>query len=476
MLLVTAALLGALTAIAGCCGSMVADPGKMDLPRTTKNMDKVHDRLVATGEKRLYAGAAVVDITTDLARGKGIFLGGFDSGRRNKGVRDPVYARALFLHDGYEPFVLVTIDTIGYMNDDVRDAVGLVTDRFQDRVVIGSTHNHVGPDTMGIWGCAFAGVLPVCSGRIPEYMEEVRHRIAHAVDLAAASAKPAKLRAGTAMAPRDLCLNIHDEIENVTDDLVRVLAFEDDDGKSIGVLANWGCHAESMWNDDQLSADWPGAFYKQWDREFGGVALFAPGALGGLAAPNPFAHKPDVERNPELSPGDLPVDDRVALRDHIGKALHQTVKAALAGSRAEGPGVRLHSLTRRIELPVLNWLYSYIGNRGLIRRTVRHEGTRQFLFTDVTALRILAGGRVVADLATIPGEPAPQLVQEIDRSSGAAVVLNIALGNDEIGYVLREDDWDLPYYEYERSMSLGKGTGTSIMGVIRDLRGELPGG
>ncbi|MBM4397057.1 MAG: hypothetical protein FJ087_15380 [Deltaproteobacteria bacterium] len=474
------ATIGVALFVHGCCGSMQTEPcpAKLGAPVPEKALDRVHAEIAARNDGKLYAGAAMVDITTDLARAKkGIYLGGFDMGRRNKGVRDPVYAHALYLDDGREPLVVVSLDVIGFMNDDVRLVRALASDRHREAIVIASTHDHVGPDTIGYWGPALGGYLPVCPGRVPEYMTLVRHLTARAIDEAAKSARPVRLRPGTGPVDPTLSLNIHPEIRKQKDDVVRVLAIEDAaDGKPVAVLANWGCHAEAMWNDDQLSADWPGVFYRRWQAEVGGVPVFVEGALGGLVSPNPGDEK--MAKAPEIMDvflEHMSTAERVALMERVGNGFFDAVRAVVAGAtRTYGPeGVTLKVASKRIELIQDNWVFDYMGKRRLIRRDATYRGGTTVLSSDIVAARIRAGGEVIADLATVPGEPTPPLVAEIDATSPAPVRFTVALGNDEVGYIVREADWDLAIYEYERQMSLGKPTGSVVLGAIKDLRSGL---
>jgi hypothetical protein len=461
--------------IAGCCGSQWRERQPPRLAPATKALDSVHERLARTGGGRLHAGAAVVDVTPELP----LFLGGFEAGRLSQGVRDPVFARALYLDDGQSPFVLVTIDVIGLQNDDVRECRELASDRWRDRILVASTHDHAGPDTIGLWGRTLAGVVPLCTGRIPEYMDDLRRKVALAVDAAALAARPARIRVAATRVEPVLSENVHEEIASQKDDLLRVLVVEGEDGAPIAGVANWGCHAEALGNDDHVSADWPGAFYRRWEREVGGVGIFAAGALGGLVAPNFRANL----RGPLPEPGrtiedyrieNQSITERLALMEAIGGAIADAAAAAARGAEALGPdGVTLSVATGRVKLEMDNWRFEYVDRKRLAPRSSKRSGGRTFVETDVVALRIRAEGRVVADLASVPGEPTPPVVEDLDATSDAPAKFNVALGNDEIGYILREAEFDRDAYEYERTLSLGSRTATRLVEAIRELRKGL---
>lgn len=463
--------------LVGCCCPWRKQSIEVPAPALEKALDQVHKKLSENPEPRLFAGAAMVDITTDLARQGRIYLGGFDMGRRNKGVRDPVYAHVLYLDDGRDLLVIVSLDLIGLMNDDIREIRAMASDQHQDRIVIASTHDHVGPDAIGYWGPALFGYLPLCPGTVPEYMAAMKRLAAHAIDQAALSARPARIRVATGTVDPSLSLNIHPEIRTQKDDLLRVLAVEDaSDGRPIAVLANFGCHAEAMWDDEQLSADWPGVFYERLAKEVGGVPIFVQGAVGGLVTVNPGDEKMRLE--PEIMDvfnKHMSREERLALRDRVGNTFFEAVRTIIGSAKeAFGPeGVSLSVAFAPIELEQHNWVFDYMGKRGLIRRETTYKGRTAILHSDVIAARIRASGRILLDIATIPGEPSPPLVADLDASSPAEVRITISLGNDEIGYILREADWPMPYYEYERTMSLGPGTGTVISKAIAALRAGL---
>ena len=466
-----------LVALSGCCGSMGPEHPFAEPPKLEKALDRVHDELSRRHDGLLYAGAALVDMSPAFP----VFIGGFDLGRVSQGVRDPILAHAVYLDDGRTPLVIVTIDTIGYQNDDVVEARDLATDHWGDHVVIATTHDHAGPDTIGIWGKSLLGLMPLCSGRVPAYMELVKYRIAEAIDQAVLSARPARLRAASIPVSPTLSENVHAEIATQKDDLARVLALEGVDGKPIAVIANWGCHAEALNNDVQLSADWPGAFYRRWQKDVGGVPLFIQGALGGLVAPNFRANRPGPlpEKGHVLDEYRIEnqsVAERVELAEFIGNSFAETVMAAVAGvTQPLGPeGVTLTVRTKRVRLEQDNWRYTVLSRKNIVPRpSVQTSARRIYVPTDVLAARIRVGGAVIADLVTEPGEPTPPVIEDIDATSDAPLKLNVALGNDEVGYILRDSEFSGDAYDYERTLSLGQHTAGTLTDAIRELRKGL---
>src|SRR5207253_9353507 len=115
-------------------------------------------------------------------------------------------------------------------------------------VLVSSTHNHEGPDTLGLWGAsAFQ------SGVDKEYRTSVEENIVKAVKSADAAAKPVTAVLGTAKAPELL----HDAREPyVKHDELTAVQFFDTDRKPAGIVVQWNCHPEALGGrNTQLSAD-----------------------------------------------------------------------------------------------------------------------------------------------------------------------------------------------------------------------------
>lgn len=106
-------------------------------------------------------GAATVDITPSLD--KPVYLAGFAPNRKARSVLHPLTAGVMVVKDEEGGLLaLITLDLIGFMNPFVqrikKKLEGVIP---ADRIVVASTHTHSGPDTMGLWGKALLGFLPV---------------------------------------------------------------------------------------------------------------------------------------------------------------------------------------------------------------------------------------------------------------------------------------------------------------------------
>jgi hypothetical protein len=284
------------------------------------------------------AGAAVVDITpvieetfTDLndnaefdgclddplAQGEGCdepfddvngngwfdctFIGGFGPLRPALDIHDPISARALVLVKGGEYLAFVTLDVVGLGSPRIDPArAALVADGFDgDRLIVSSSHNHQGPDTMGLWGDPYDFADPV-TGIDPDYSARVTAAIEQAVRDAAAAMEPVDLRIGAvAMRDRSPWFNsaefggknptsrTHGMVHDIRDPVVvsdQVLAVSGAGANgTVFTLTSWSGHPEVRGShNNDISADWVGVTRSVLEAELGGVALHLPESLGGM--------------------------------------------------------------------------------------------------------------------------------------------------------------------------------------------------
>src|SRR5690349_10833178 len=129
----------------------------------------------ATAEDELQAGFAEEDITPRLD-GKTVYMAGFGHNRKATGVHDPLKARVVVLRHGEVKIALVSVDLIGFFHPHV-ERIRLELPGFT-YVVVSSTHNHEGPDTLGLWG-----VNAFQSGVDPDYLASVEKQIVRSVKM-----------------------------------------------------------------------------------------------------------------------------------------------------------------------------------------------------------------------------------------------------------------------------------------------------
>ena len=117
---------------------------------------------------------------------------GFGQNRLASGKHDDLWARAIVLELSSVRIALVSLDLIGYYSRANYYGLGEILKRVDsvlglNEILITSTHNHEGPDTIGPWGATEAS-----DGKYPKYLRFVDRQIAKAIVLAAARVCPSK--------------------------------------------------------------------------------------------------------------------------------------------------------------------------------------------------------------------------------------------------------------------------------------------
>ncbi|MBT3220248.1 MAG: hypothetical protein HN348_14270, partial [Proteobacteria bacterium] len=227
-----------------------------------------------------------------------VWIGGFGPLRPANGVHDPIYTRALVLSHNGEYIAFVTNDLVGVHARRItpaRDA--LAEDGFgADQLIVTSSHNHQGPDTLGLWGNPILGV----PGYNEDYQEFISVSIEDAVRQAAASMEAVDFRVASVdmrdVSPWFNGANfggknpdkishgmIHDGRDPVVvSDQLLVMQGIGTEG-TVFTLTNWSGHPETRGGDnDQISSDWVGVEREVLEDHFGGVALHMAESLGGM--------------------------------------------------------------------------------------------------------------------------------------------------------------------------------------------------
>jgi hypothetical protein len=223
------------------------------------------------------AGAFKTVISPPLQVRPPVYMAGFGHNRVAKTVHDDLYARCVAFSTGPEPLVVCEVDLIGFFLDDVQRVRAKVPDA---DVVVASTHVHEGPDTMGLWGPTAMGQ----SGSITQQLRGGSHRRSRQRrDRRAEPATPSLAVVHSA----ELDTFIDDDRPPVVHDPdLIVLSLTGKNGKRIATVVNWANHPETLGSrNTQISADYPGFFYKRLEAKLGGMAVLWNGAVGGMQSP-----------------------------------------------------------------------------------------------------------------------------------------------------------------------------------------------
>ncbi len=440
---------------------------------------------------QLRAGFAERDITPKVGdKKKAVYLAGFGHNRKAAGVHDPLLARALVLQHGGRKVALVSVDLVGLFHAAV-EKVRAQLPGFT-YVLVSSTHNHEGPDTLGLWG-----PNPFQSGVDPAYLLRVEEMIVEAVRTAAKAVRPVEVRLGAA---RDPAL-LHDgRLPYVLhDELVALQFLEPGTTKSVGLVVQWNCHPETLDSKNTLvSADFVGFTVKHLQTRYQCPVVYLTGTVGGLMTSLHVEVKDDM--------GVSLKDGTFAKTSRYGALVGKLADKALTAARP----ARLTPLEvrhRQVFLPMDNELYGLGWTLGVLDRPaylwaddpfkaepVKGETgkKRVCIRTEVAYLRF---GDLEA--ACIPGEIYPELVLDkvqdpadpgadfpnasiepgLYKQLKAPHKMLIGLANDEIGYILPKRQWDVrpPYCygrkkaQYGESNSLGPDTAPILCRTFQEL-------
>jgi len=189
------------------------------------------------------------------------------------GRHDPLYARALYLADSAGPerdLLLLELDLClmaPAQADEVRARLAARTALAAERILVGCTHTHSGPDT---------GLAVLLAGAAaPSHVEPLLQAAVEAGERAWAEAAPARLGVGRGEA--HIGRNRR-SAEGPLDPGVVVVRVDDAEGAPRAVLYLHGCHPTVLGHENlEYSADWPGAASRTVEEALpGALALFAP--------------------------------------------------------------------------------------------------------------------------------------------------------------------------------------------------------
>lgn len=417
-------------------------------------------------EGPLRVGFGACDVTPALSADRPVWLAGYTPGRQATGIHDPLYARCLVAHHAKNKLALVSVDLIGLQYPAVRQ----IRERVPGYafVMVASTHNHEGPDVVGIWGKSFFH-----RGVDDRYVATVVDRIAEMIRRADRQTVPAEVTYGTAS---DESL-LHDSRRPyVKDGTLKALRFrEAGGGRTLGILLQWSCHPETLGEGNtQITADFPAATVAAVSQRQGCPVVYFAGALGGLMAP-----PRERIRDPQgmlLGSGDF------EFARHYGLAVADLAERAM--ERGEPISLTPFRVSAKpIVVPVENVWYRAARVAGILRREGRVWTGDFEQLGEPVGLQTAAGPHGVETevgylqlgqlhVACIPGEIYPELVygkvedppdpgadfpeaprepSVVDTLPGDRWLL-FGLANDEIGYIIPKRQWDnRPPFAYGRS-------------------------
>lgn len=405
-------------------------------------------------DPQLSVGFGETDLTPTIGKTP-VFLAGFGQNRKATKVHDPIMARAVVFSDGQEKIGFVCVDVIGLFLPTVEN-VRKQLPGFK-YVLVCSTHNHEGPDTMGLWGSSY-----LSSGVDPEYLKKVEAGAAAALQSAAEKLEPVAAELGTAKNP-DL---LHDGRQPVVlhDEIVALRFTNRANKKLTGLVVQWNCHPETLDSKNtEVSADFVAGTVNALRKQHGCPVVYLNGTVGGLMT----SLKVPVKNEK----GELLKDGTFEKTEQYGVLVAGLANQALK-SAAPVTLVPFEVRTQTLLLPVENGVYKLAHQLGVLKRAMYEwKGTAtpaKFVETKDptgsvgvrTEVGLIRLGEL--DVAALPGEIYPELVlgKVQDPADPGADFPNapaepsiygqmknkhrmlIGLANDELGYFIPKRQWD----------------------------------
>jgi hypothetical protein len=442
------------------------------------------------------AGFALADVTPKVDGASPVYIAGYGQNRKATGVHDPLFVRTIVLEEDGAKIAMVGVDVVGLQYP----AVEKIREKIKgfSYVLIASTHNHEGPDVVGLWGPS-----PTKSGVDPAFLQAIEDKVIETIAKADASKVDVSAVYGTA---DDKTLMRDSRKPIVYDDVVRCVKFTNTaDGKPAGVIVQWGCHPESLGSENTLlTADFPSDMIKIIEKKYGCPVVYFSSAVGGLMAP-PHALVDDAGKEHH--------DGNFEYCRIYGEKLARLVEKALGSAEA----VNLSPFKlgyKKLGIPLENPTYHLMWSMGALNRDAfQWKDDPYDLGPSMRGSKIKAKGALKTEVcylglgdlhvAGIPGELYPEMLygkyQEPadpaadfpDAPLEPSVVstlpgpkfLFIGLANDEVGYILplRQWDWKAPFTygsksrHYGEINSVGSQSGPILMkGLVDAVKSAAP--
>jgi hypothetical protein len=461
--------------------SPVLADGSLSVGTCTRDITPISTSL-APAYEAAFGAPAVVNHTDP------VFMAGFGNNRQATGYNDRLWARGVVLDRKDSRVAIVSIDVVGYFKNEVDTIRAMVSPSSEiDFVLVSSTHQHEGPDTLGLWGPD-----ETTTGIDYAYLDFVNAAVADCIDEASANLEKARIYYATAnSAGLSLGIDREDDGFGVADG--KVLEGDDElapategrivdptiatmqltmrNGSSLEVLAtlvNFGSHPESLGSNNTLiTSDFPHYVRERIEAEYGGVAIWVAGDLGVLQGPLDI----DVE---DPSTG-MPAPRRTfrfaeVHGTQVAERAIEAIDAVRFGNNgrpspkngAPAPEIS-YATVDPVAIPLHNPYFRFFTAIGVldVRRSLFTNGVPddsvgfpfpppfdgipqalgEDLHTEVSAVSIGEGA-----IAVVPSELDPQIGatyrQSLVDATGAQHSFIVGLGNDHIGYQLPSEKFD----------------------------------
>jgi len=418
----------------------------------------------ASSSAALKGGCSKVNITPPV----GVWLSGYASrDKPSDDIHDDLYARALVLDNGSNAVAIVSVDLLWVPPQITSEVRAIVTNKTgipQQNVLVSATHTHFGPRIFSrtklgpenahdkIDASYIGTLVKKMAGRLAEIVYNRRTRTSDGSVEMSFSLPPEVIATRRIIRGQDgstrVTFTLPPQQPHLTfgpiDPESWILRVDDSDGRLVGSLVNYACHAVSGSGFEDwfysISADFPGQTTRLLEQAEGGICLFTPGTSGNI----------------------VPLKRGKKARFEIGKAIAGEALRRLQFVPTTDE-IEIEAMTTEVTMPLKPDL-------SPDRITDAGEGKKD-LTTEFQLLRL---GDIY--ILGLPGEVLVEIGLQIKKKAGLHKLLIIALANDPIGYVCHSEAYDEGGYESGTGTNLAKGAGEIMVKQALDLISRVKSG
>ncbi len=416
------------------------------------------------------------------------FIAGYNSNNAAEAVLDDMYARAVYIDDNTKNggVIMCSVDCVGLSRKDINEIRKAVIESKKipglKSINICATHTHSAVDTQGLWGEKL-----LKSGRNEAFMKRLHQKTAQMIINAYENRCDGKLYYSVVKTEN---LQFDCRTPKTFDSNLTHISFEPfDKTKNISIV-NFASHAELLGSKTKsVSADFPAYMIKEIEKQNENrEVIFLNGAIGGMISAKEIKK---VYRN-EI--------DCVEYTKSFGKEIGKIVNS-IKDRQEITPRILTKSVS--IKVPVSNFvlilarLFNVLNND--ISRNKRRD--KAYIYSEVGYIEL---GNEEIGMFLIPGELFPELFngefltsktsatdtdaeyKVLNRQGNARHKFVVGLCNDELGYIIPENDFFLhpkaPYINsgkdrlgrnhYEETSSTGPKTAEIILNALNEITSD----
>ena len=413
------------------------------------------------------------------------YIAGYNTNNPATDVLDDMLAKAVYIDDNTNRggVVICAIDCVGISRADINDIRRIVIESGRipslKSINISATHTHSAIDTQGLWGKAFYS-----DGKNDAFMDALKSKTAEAIIEAYNSRKDGTLCFGTIEAD-GLQTDTRTPVD--FDSTITSIRFSPFDNSADTYIINYACHAEMLGSKTNIvSADFPAYMSQEINEKTGSAnVIFLNGAIGGLITGSEI----DSFLKGELS----------ECIEHTKEYGRNVASLILSIDNETEISPLINIKTESVSVLCENTALLLARYIGVLNNDLSIEGKSDVsIITEISYMEL---GDQQIGIYMIPGELSPELESgnflsaenSANKTEASCKALSemsrcehnfvIGLCNDEIGYIIPENDfllheW-LPYFNipydsfdrkhYEETNSVGPATAISLLEAMDDL-------